>query len=149
MEIMKERKRFMTWTPWRGTFCLTFLHVARVKKTRACENCTRNTRTCENCTRNSHVRVFSDSCNVQKSVTRIIYLGPLPRALKQISYARPAISYADWKRRCRDEPDAPWWWCCWMTPTRLSFTSPVRSRWASPRSWWAGVFGPEFESVAC
>ena len=26
----------------------------------------------------SHVRVFSDSRNVQKSVTRIIYLGPLP-----------------------------------------------------------------------
>ena len=27
-----------------------------------------------------HVRVFSDSRNVQKSVTRIIYLGPLPEA---------------------------------------------------------------------
>ena len=26
----------------------------------------------------SHVRVFSDSHNVQKSVTRIMYLGPLP-----------------------------------------------------------------------
>ena len=26
----------------------------------------------------SHVRVFSDSRNVQKSVTQIIYLGPLP-----------------------------------------------------------------------
>ena len=48
-----------------------------------------NTRTCENCTRNmrelhakhvqfSHVRVFSESRDVQKSVTRIIYLGPLP-----------------------------------------------------------------------
>ena len=43
-----------------------------------------NTRTFENCTRFafhvqfSHVRVFSDSRIVQKSVTRIIYLGPLP-----------------------------------------------------------------------
>ena len=27
----------------------------------------------------SHVRVFSDSRNVQKSVTQIIYLGPLPK----------------------------------------------------------------------
>ena len=28
----------------------------------------------------SNVRVFSDSRNVQKSLTRIIYLGPLPKA---------------------------------------------------------------------
>ena len=28
----------------------------------------------------SHVRVFSDSRNVQTRVTRIIYLGPLPNA---------------------------------------------------------------------
>ena len=34
----------------------------------------------------SHVSVFSDSHNVQKSVTLIIYLGPLPTGLEQKSW---------------------------------------------------------------
>ena len=41
-------------------FCSTFLHVAQKS------------------VQFSHVRVFSGSRNVQKSVTRIIYLGPPP-----------------------------------------------------------------------
>ena len=41
-----------------------FLHVARVKRVQF-----------------SHGRVFSDSSNVQKCVTQIIYLGPLPTVL--------------------------------------------------------------------
>ena len=36
------------------------------------------------CVRFSHVRVLSDSCNVQKSVTQIIYLGPLPNAQRPV-----------------------------------------------------------------
>ena len=43
-------------------FCRTFLHVARVKKS----------------TQFSHGRRFFDSSNVQKCVTQITYLGPLP-----------------------------------------------------------------------
>ena len=49
----------------------------------ACENCKRF-RAILACpcvsVQCSHVRVFSDSRNVQKSVTEIIYLGPLPGA---------------------------------------------------------------------
>ena len=36
----------------------------------------------------SHVRVFFDSRNVQKSVTRIIYLGPLPSAPRQCALSQ-------------------------------------------------------------
>ena len=37
----------------------------------------------------SHVRVFSDSRNVQKSVTQIIYLGPLPRDQRSPDRSQP------------------------------------------------------------
>ena len=47
-------------------FYRTFLHVVRVRELHAFR------------VQFSHVRVFSDSRNVQKSVTQIIYLGPLP-----------------------------------------------------------------------
>ena len=40
----------------------------------------KNLRPCENCTRFSHGSRFFDLRNVQKSVTQIIYLGPLPTA---------------------------------------------------------------------
>ena len=61
-------------------FCRTFLHVARVRKHTDMRELHAKTHGHSRIARVSHGRVFSDSRNVQKSVTRIIYLGPLPRA---------------------------------------------------------------------
>ena len=65
-------------------FCRTFLHVARVKKPTAMQESQIKKPTAmresQNPTRFSHGRRFFDSRNVQKSVTQIIYLGPLPTA---------------------------------------------------------------------
>ena len=56
----------------RTQICRTFLHVVRVRKHTAMRESHAKR------VQFSHVRVFSDLRNVQKSVTRIIYLRPLP-----------------------------------------------------------------------
>ena len=72
--------------PEESDFVAHFCTLCKSENTRTCENCTLSraihTRTCENrmlSPQFSHVCVFSDLRNVQKSVTRIIYLGPLPK----------------------------------------------------------------------
>ena len=55
-------------------FCRTFLHGARVKK----HFDMRESRAILAFVRFSHVRMLLDLRNVQKSVTQIIYLEPLP-----------------------------------------------------------------------
>ena len=64
-------------------FVACFCTLRESENTRTCENCTCFQKTHGRelhafCVQFSHVRVFCDSRNVQKSVTRIIYLWPLP-----------------------------------------------------------------------
>ena len=78
-------------------FIASFCTLRESKSLRPCENRTRFTRF-------SHGRRFFDSRNVQKCVTQIIYLGPLPTVREHPARAtargRPCC------RECRNDPGA-------------------------------------------
>ena len=84
----------------------------------------------------SHIRVFSDSRNVQKSVTRIIYLGSLPTARPDPSCRRSAAAEPPARRRRRGVQQG----CIWGRllrgtrgwPSRAVKGSLQAMRWPGP-----------------